>query len=168
MAQNRAQISEVSGQVAILSSRETARQETDARQQASIDQVSGQVSGLEKSLSDLRAVVRNLQVQSAGAGVVHDSQWILQQYPKAYTVQLVTSPSQADMARFIDRNVKQLALDSLAFSITERDQRTNYNLFFGVFRTVTQARAAIVALPPELRANGPWVRQFQSVQDSLR
>jgi len=177
MAQNRAQISEVSGQVAILSARETARQETDARQQASIDQVSGQVSGLEKSLSDLRAVVRNLQVQSAGAGVVHDSQWILQQYPKAYTVQLVTkaytvqlvtSPSQADMARFIDRNVKQLALDSLAFSITERDQRTNYNLFFGVFRTVTQARAAIAALPPELRANGPWVRQFQSVQDSLR
>ena len=87
---------------------------------------------------------------------------------RAYTVQLVTSPSQADMARFIDRNVKQLALDSLAFSITERDQRTNYNLFFGVFRTVTQARAAIAALPPELRANGPWVRQFQSVQDSLR
>jgi DamX protein len=94
--------------------------------------------------------------------------WILQQNPKAYTVQLVMSPSQADMARFIDRNVEQLALGSLAFSVTERDQRQQYNLFFGVFNNISQARAAIAELPAELRANRPWVRQFQSVQDSLR
>jgi septal ring-binding cell division protein DamX len=109
-----------------------------------------------------------MRVQSAGPGVVHDSQWLLQQNPKAYTVQLVMSPSQADMARFIDRNMEQLALNSLAFSVTEHDQREHYNLFFGVFNTVAQARAAIAALPAELRANRPWVRQFQSVQDSLR
>jgi septal ring-binding cell division protein DamX len=47
-----------------------------------------------------------MRVQSAGSGVVHDSQWLLQQNPKAYTVQLVMSPSQADMARFIDRNAE--------------------------------------------------------------
>ena len=28
--------------------------------------------------------------------------------------------------------------------------------------------SAIAALPPELRANRPWVRQFRSVQDSVR
>jgi septal ring-binding cell division protein DamX len=33
---------------------------------------------------------------------------------------------------------------------------------------MTEARAAIAALPAELRANRPWVRNFQSVQDSLR
>ncbi len=168
MAQNQARISEVSSQVAALSARETARQEHESRQQASIDQVSNQVSDLEKSLGDLRAAVQKLQVQGIGAGVLHDSQWLLEQNPKAYTVQLVTSPSQADMARFIDRNVKRLALDSLAFSVSEREQRTDYQLFFGVFSTVTQARAAIAALPPELHVNGPWVRQFQSVQTSLR
>jgi DamX protein len=107
-------------------------------------------------------------VQNAGAGVVHDSQWLLKQDPKAYTVQLVVSPTQADMARFIDRNVEQLALDSLAFSVTEQGQRERYSLFFGVFATMTEARAAIAALPAELRANRPWVRNFQSVQDSLR
>ena len=100
--------------------------------------------------------------------MLHDSRWLLQQNPKAYTVQLVTSPSEADMARFIDRNVDQLALDSLAFSVTGHDQRARYNLFFGVFPTITQARAAIAALPPELRANRPWVRQFRSIQDSVR
>jgi len=124
------------------------------RFQASIDQVSNQVSDLEKSLGDLRAAVQKLQVQGVGAGVVHDGQWLLAQNPKAYTVQLVTSPSQADMARFIDRNVKRLALDSLAFSVSTRAQRTDYQLFFGVFTTVTQARAAIAALPPELHVNG--------------
>ncbi len=168
IAKSEARITEVSGQIAALSAGEAARQETDALQQARIDQVSGKVSGLEKSLGELRAAVRKMRVHRAGAGVVHDSQWLLQQNPKAYTVQLVMSPSQADMARFIDRNMEQLALNSLAFSVTEHDQREGYNLFFGVFNTITQARAAITALPAELRANQPWVRQFQSVQDSLR
>ena len=167
IVQNQARISEVGGQVAALSAREAAQQETDARQQAGIDQVSGKVSSLEKSLSELRAAIRKLRVQNAGGAVLRDSQWLLQQNPKAYTVQLVTSPSQADMARFIDRNMEQLALDSLAFSVTERDQRERYNLFFGVFKTVSEARAALEALPPELRINRPWVRQMQSVQDSL-
>ena len=63
---------------------------------------------------------------------------------------------------------KRQALGSLAFSVTEQGQRESYNLFFGVFPTITQARAAIATLPPELRTNRPWVRQFQSVQDSLR
>jgi septal ring-binding cell division protein DamX len=33
---------------------------------------------------------------------------------------------------------------------------------------MSEARAAIAALPPELRANRPWVRQFRSIQDSVR
>ena len=169
IAQNQARITEIGSQVAGLSAREAAQQATDAQQQARIDQVSGKVSGLEKSLGDLRATVRKLGMQSAaGAAVLHDNRWLLQQNPKAYTVQLVTSPSQADMARFIDRNVEQLALNSLAFSVTEHEQRERYNLFFGVFGTISEARAAIAALPPELRANRPWVRQFRTIQDSVR
>lgn len=168
LTQNETRISEVGSQVAALAERQTVLQDTVASQQASMDEVSGKVSGLEKSLGDLRAAVRKLRLQSAGAGVLHDSQWLLRQNPKAYTVQLVSSPSQADMARFINRNIEQLALDSLAFSVTEHDQRESYNLFVGVFNTVGEARAAIAALPPELRANRPWVRRLQSVQDSLR
>ena len=170
IAENQARITEIGGQVAVLSARESAQQATDVQQQARIDQVSGKVSSLEKSLGDLRATVRKLRMQGAasGAAALHDSRWLLQQNPKAYTVQLVTSPSQADMARFIDRNVERLALDSLAFSVTGHDQRERYNLFFGVFPTSSQARAAIAALPPELRANRPWVRQFRSIQDSVR
>ena len=168
IAKSDARITEISTQIAALSAGEAARQETAAMQQARIDQVSGKVSVLETSLGELRAAMRRMQVQGAGAAVVHDSRWILQQNPKAYTVQLVVSPSQADMARFIDRNVEQLALGSLAFSVTERDQRQQYNLFVGVFNNISQARAAIAELPAELRANRPWVRQFQSVQESLR
>ncbi|WP_300340519.1 SPOR domain-containing protein [Accumulibacter sp.] len=168
IARSESQIAEVSGRVAALSAGEAAREKSAVLQQERIDEVSGKVSVLEKSLGDLRAALRKVRVQSAGVGVVHDSQWLLRQNPKAYTVQLVESPSQGDMARFIDRHVEQLALNSLAFSVTERGQRERYNLFFGVFNTVTQARDAIAALPTELHANRPWVRQFQSVQDSLR
>jgi septal ring-binding cell division protein DamX len=72
------------------------------------------------------------------------------------------------MARFIDRNMANLALDSLAYSVSEGAQGERYNLFFGVFPTLTQARAAIAALPTELRVNQPWVRPMRSVQESLR
>ncbi len=169
LAQQQSRIAEVGSQVAALSARDLVRQETDARQQATIDQVSATVSGLEKSLGDLRTALRKLHVQgAAGTGVLRDSSWLLRQNPKAYTVQLVTSPSQGDMARFIDRHVEQLALDSLAFSVTSGERGARYNLFFGVFATVGQARAAIAALPAELQVNRPWVRQFQSVQEALR
>ena len=92
IARNEARITEINGQVAGLSARETVQHATDTQQQARIDQVSGKVSGLEKSLGDLRATVRRLGMQSAaGAGVLHDSRWLLQQNPKAYTCLLYTS-----------------------------------------------------------------------------
>lgn len=168
IARNETRISEVSGQIAALAAGEAARHEADSRQQVRLEQVSGQVSGLEQSLGELRAALRKLRLSGSGAGVVYDSQWLLQQDPKAYTVQLVMSPSEADMKRFIDRNLEHLTLNSLAFSVTEQDQRERYNLFFGVFRTLTQARAAIAALPGELRVNQPWAREIGSVQKSLR
>lgn len=170
LADSRSRIAEVGSQVAALAAQGTARDEADARQQASIEQVSGKVSGIEKSLGDLRSAVRKLRMQNAAnaAGVVRDGQWLLQQNPRAYTVQLVASPSEAELARFIERNADRLALDSLAISVTEQGQRDRYNLYFGVFPTSSQARAAIADLPPELRANKPWVRQFQTIQNSLR
>jgi peptidoglycan hydrolase CwlO-like protein len=168
LAESQSRISAVDAQVAALASRLSAQQEVDAQQQASIDRVDGKLGSLEKSLADLRGAIRKLRPQGAGAAVLHDSQWLLQQNPKAYTVQLVTSPSQGDMARFIDRNIAHLALDSLAYSVSEGAQGERYNLFFGVFPTPAQARAAIAALPAELQVNQPWVRPLRSVQESLR
>lgn len=166
IAQNEARITEVSGQIAAFSAGEAARREADARQQARIEQVSDKLSGLEKSLGELRAAMLKMRGASAGAAVIHDSQWLRQQNPRAFTVQLVMSPSQADMARFIERNMDHLKRHSLAFSVTQHDQREHYNLFFGEFDTIAQARAAIVALPAELRVNQPWVRQFKSIQEA--
>jgi len=168
VAHNESRITAVDTQVAALTAKVSAQQERDAQQQASIDRVDGKLGNLEKSLADLRGAIRKLRPQGAGAAVLHDSQWLLQQNPKAYTVQLVTSPSQGDMARFIDRNMAHLALDSLAYSVSEAARGERYNLFFGVFPTVTQARAAIADLPAELRVNEPWVRPLRSVQESLR
>ena len=168
VAQTQSRISEVDAQVAALAARMTAQQESDAQQQARIDRVDGRLGSLEKSLADLRGAVRKLRLQGAGAGVLHDSQWLRQQNPGAYTVQLVTSPSQGDLARFIDRNMAHLALDSIAYSVSEGAEGERYNLFFGVFATLAQARAAIATLPAELRVNQPWVRPMRSVQESLR
>jgi len=168
LAKSEARMAEVGNQLAALAASDTARRQDESEQQARIALVTDKVADLEKSLAELRAALANTPAQGAGPRVLHDRQWLLGQSPKAYTVQLVLSPSQADMARFVDHNIKPLARHSLAFAATEYQQREHYSLFLGTFATVSQARAAIASLPPELRANQPWVRQFQSIQASLR
>ena len=87
--------------------------------------------------------------------------------PKAYTVKLVTSPSQAEKSRFIDPNIAHLALDSLAFS-DRGNQRERNDPFFGAFDTAAQTRTAIAALLLALVVDRPGVRQFDSIQESIR
>lgn len=167
VAKSEARMAEVGTHLAALAAGEETRRQNETEQQARIALVTDKVADLEKSLGELRAALANAPALGNGPRVLHDRQWLLQQSPKAYTVQLVLSPSQADMARFVDRNIRHLARSSLAFAATEYQQREHYSLFLGAFDTVGQARAAIAALPPDLRANQPWVRQFQSIQASL-
>ncbi|MEF8770998.1 MAG: hypothetical protein ABTS16_02935 [Candidatus Accumulibacter phosphatis] len=57
------------------------------------------------------------------------------------------------MARFIDRNMEQLALNSLAFSVTEHAQREHYNLFFGVFNTSSSRHNKSIRITPKIKSN---------------
>lgn len=154
-------------------------QEKSAEQDGKIVQTSGQVEALERrvtglthSLLALRGMVLDASVQ---AGVVLpsgrpllDRQWLLQQSPKAFTVQLVGVGSREEMRSYLAQYAASLDDKSLAFTVTQRDQRDRYNLFYGVFDSLDQARVAVDALPPALHAYKPWVRKLGAVQDTVQ
>lgn len=154
-------------------------QAKSAEQDGKISQMSGDVeslersvAGLTKSLHQLRGMVLDTSVQ---AGVVLpsgrpllDRQWLLQQSPKAFTVQLVGVGSREDLRSYLAQYAGSVDDKSLAFTVTQRDQRDRYNLFYGVFDSLDQARVALDALPPALHAYKPWVRKLGAVQDTVQ
>lgn len=144
-------------------------------QQNQMGQMAVQVAELESQLNSLGNAVQNLRAGQAAAtlrsnGILpgHDGAWLLQQSPKAFTVHLLGAPDPSTMARLIAGYGKQLGENGLAYAVTQRDQRDRYNLFYGLFDTAEKARIAMESLPPELRANKPWVRQMRSVHSALR
>ncbi len=150
-------------------------QAASVAQHKQMGQMAGQVAELESQLNSLGNAVQNLRagqtaatLRSTGGLPPHDGAWLLQQSPKAFTVQLLGAPDPSTMARLIAGYGKQLGENGLAYAVTQRDQRDRYNLFYGIFGTAEQARIAMEALPAELRANKPWVRQMRSVHSALR
>lgn len=144
-------------------------------QETKISALSDQVVQLENSYNDLGKSVQTLRAATLAAATgdtssfpAHDSRWLLAQNPKAYTVQLLSAEDPAEMTKFIASSEGQFAEIGLAYTVTQREARERYNLFYGIFDDAAQARAAIDELPAYLRVNKPWVRRVQSVHDALR
>ena len=154
-----------------------ALQSTSVAQGEKIDGISTKVAALNRSVGELKKSIRELQLERAGATTaaaaaatapVLDRDWLLQQNPKYFTIQLLGVGSYDEMQGFIQRNREPLQDVSIAYTLTQPDHRDRYNLFYGVFDRVDSAQAAIDAMPSSLRANKPWVRQIQSVQESVK
>lgn len=177
-AQVDTQINELTAlkQTAMAQEAKLAAQQTKlSAQETKISALSDQVVQLENSYNDLGKSVQTLRAATLAAATgdtssfpLHDSRWLLAQNPKAYTVQLLSADDPAEMTKFIASSEGQFAEIGLAYSVTQREARERYNLFYGIFDDAAQARAAIDELPAYLRVNKPWVRRVQSVHDALR
>jgi septal ring-binding cell division protein DamX len=84
-----------------------------------------------------------------------DSHWLLQQEAASLTVQLAGLSSEEAVKAFLTQHATALAGKPVALTVTHTIQGTRYNLFYGVFDSLEQARTAIEALPTELRTNQP-------------
>jgi len=97
------------------------------------------------------------------AGIRREA-WLLQQDPKAYSLQLVAFRDEKAIAAFVRQ--QQLKGD-LAYFQTLRNGTPWYSLLYGVYPSKAAAKSALDQLPGKLRKR-VWIRSLASVQKAIK
>ncbi len=95
----------------------------------------------------------------------HQRNWLLEQNPSHYTLQLVAGEQIATIEKFIH---EQQIHDNLAFYRTIRNGKPWFGLLYGIYTSKQEAIDARSRLPKKLRTLAPWVREITEVQKDIR
>lgn len=90
--------------------------------------------------------------------------WVLQQRPDSYTLQIGSVTAEEDIVRFLQSEGIE---DNSAYIEVVVDGTTRYSAFYGVYSSYAEAEQAIAGLPDSLRRVNPWVRNFGILQKML-
>ena len=104
------------------------------------------------------------QETTAGVGIKRED-WVWQQKPETYTLQLASVLSEAEALKFINTNKLET---SAAYMKVVISGTTRYNVILGTYKTYAQAQRAIKGLPASLQQDKPWVRNFGILQKMLK
>jgi len=95
---------------------------------------------------------------------IHTADWIHQQDPSRYTINLLLSPEKNDLIHFIRRH--DLAKNSAVYPALVKGQK-QYNLIYGAFASYKAATDALDAMPDAIKKYGPWIRRFAFVTKDI-
>lgn len=111
------------------------------------------------------ALVDKEAVKIVAVNVPVDGQnWLMEQDPGDYTIQLAASADEKAINRFIR---KQPVIEGMRYvHIVRRDQNW-YLTLYGAYPTFSKATKGIQLLPQSLRENDPWIRRISSLQGLL-
>ncbi len=98
-------------------------------------------------------------------GDLNREDWILAQDSLNYTVQVIASHAEVSL---ISALREQWPGEPLAYFRFSRHGEPWYAAIYGVFASHSEAQAAANRLPPGLRKNSPWIRQFGAVQALIK
>lgn len=86
--------------------------------------------------------------------------WVFSQEPSYYTLQLASSRNRELIEKYyVENRLKGKA----GFYRSMREGQEWFALVYGAFSSVSEARAAIEELPPELQKWSPWVRNIRDI-----
>lgn len=106
------------------------------------------------------------QTKNTNNQTVRDSDWLKQQSPNHYVLQLMGAYDDVAMNKFIAKNIRNKS--ELAKFTTVNQNKTWYVLVYGKYANRDQAVAAIPSLPSVLRELKPWPRKIETIQRDLR
>ncbi|MGH8119281.1 MAG: SPOR domain-containing protein [Gammaproteobacteria bacterium] len=101
----------------------------------------------------------------ASASGIKREDWVWQQRPDNYTLQLASLLSESEVLEFIQANKLENGAAYLKIVI---NGTTRYTVIYGVYKTYHQAQQAVKALPSNLQQEKPWVRNFGLLQKMLK
>jgi len=117
--------------------------------------------GLVQAYNRLQAVAVKPAPDARALVIITPDDWIRQQNPRHYTLQLASSTNR----RVIEKYYRENHLEGQGgYYRNRRDGQDWFALVFGAYPTVSEAKAAIGDLPEELRKWKPWVRRLKDIQ----
>ncbi len=151
-----------------------AQSDLHAGQQASRDEIgriSSQISSYERNLNELRSRVQRVQqgaaprtAARAGSVNVRNSAWFASRPGNHYVIQLASASDHNGLVRYASQNARALGKYPLSSVMTSPNGQRRHALMYGDFATRQQAKNALAALPANVRASKPWIRQIRSVR----
>ncbi|NOX26721.1 MAG: AAA family ATPase [Gammaproteobacteria bacterium] len=112
---------------------------------------------VEQSASEHESVVP----VTSNAGVRRDD-WLLEQDPNYFTLQLMAANNELGVIKFIEDNG---LTDDAAYFFSERDGNPWYAVTYGSYPSRSEANA--VTLPSSLGGVKPWVRTFGGIHNAI-
>jgi len=108
--------------------------------------------------------IRQQPAGQQGLDVVHREDWLRQQAPTAYTLQVVSVLQETDVVNFIGKYAWQ---GDIAYVKVLIKGQPRYNAIYGVYPSRSAAQQAVASLPAALQKNNPWPRRVSELQGLL-
>lgn len=102
---------------------------------------------------------------TASAGGIKREDWVRQQRPDTYTLQLASLLSEGEAMKFIHANKLETGAAYMKVVISGT---TRYTVIYGVYNTYDKAQRAVKTLPANLQQDKPWVRNLGQLQKMLK
>ena len=106
---------------------------------------------------------RNLEdIQNRIFTQVYVEDWIREQDPSFYALQLIALPDEKFVKKFFD--IYPLYDAQKAYFMSKKDGRNVYNIIYGVYKNQIAAQQGIENLPEDLKKKDPVIRKFETIQ----
>ncbi|MDH5324088.1 MAG: AAA family ATPase [Gammaproteobacteria bacterium] len=96
----------------------------------------------------------------------NSEQWLMQQNPDAFTLQLLAGYEKRTIDKFLNQN--DLPSTKLAYYQSTNRGKHWHSLVFGLYPDYRSATHAVAQLPEPLQHAKPWIRQLKNIQKDIR
>jgi DamX protein len=93
--------------------------------------------------------------------------WLLSQNSGYYTIQIMGVSNESTLPGFI-KKYRLLEQNEIAYYQTTFRGKPWFQLLYGIYPSMEEARKAAEKLPEKIRSFGPWIRRVAAVQKSIR
>ena len=114
-----------------------------------------------------KEVVNAIKQQDRASGQVKKQDWLLEQDPDNYTIQVYGTANNKDISKQFDRYQLGSRHKNVAWFQTVRKNKVWFSLVIGRYPDRASARDAVMQLP-EPMVKGAWVRSYRSIHADIK
>jgi len=114
-----------------------------------------------------KEVINAAKQQDRALGQIKKQDWLLEQDPDNYTIQVYGSGNNKDISKQFDKYQLGSRHKNVAWFQTVRKNKAWFSLVVGRYPDRTSAREAVMQLP-ESMTKGAWVRSYRSIHADIK